>query len=220
MIAYMVDRSESIGALKKGQFIVIQNRQSYTDDRKGMGDGLLKEASSFKINFKIKSYLVFDNNISLIKQVENKIQNRFALFTSIININENNYNHKKDLNNNENTKSRRRIRMGTDYQKRFLNVFNKNFSSNGNKNIVMNVHILNNNKVFLQFFNNCDLFHGNNCVAEEINLIEKDGLKFTEYAFNGVSPLNKNLIKEKSISMKINPFDFKLFLIEFTDIDN
>jgi hypothetical protein len=221
MISYMVDRSESIGALKKGQFIVIQNRQSYTDDRKGMADGLLKEASSFKINFKIKSYLVFDNNPNLIKQIENKIQNRFALFTSIVNINykktkkDNNKNTKKYINTAKKGK-------GIEYQKRFLNEFSKNFStsSNGNKNLIMNIHILNNNKVYLQFFNNCDLFHENNCLAQEINLIEKDGLKFTEYAFNGTTPLNKDFIKQKSISMKINPFDFKLFLIEFTEIDD
>merc|ERR1712151_571606 len=79
----MVDRSESIGGMKRGQLIAIQNRASYTDDRKGMADGYLKELTSFKINFKVKSYIVFDNNMELIKDVEHMFQNRFAMLTSI-----------------------------------------------------------------------------------------------------------------------------------------
>merc|ERR1711957_192501 len=84
MISYMVDRSESIGGMKKGQFIAIQNRASYADDHKGMRDGYLKELTSFKINFKIKSYIIFDNDMDLIKKIEKNIQDRFAFLTSIV----------------------------------------------------------------------------------------------------------------------------------------
>lgn len=206
MISYMVDRSESIGGMKKGQFIVIQNRQSYADDRKGMQDGLLKEASSFRINFKVKSYLIFDNNISLIKEVEKNIQNRFAIFTSIVN---------KEFTTKDHHKRSHRRKSGVE-KKRFLNNFFNNFSA-GNKNVVMSVHILTEKKIFLQFFNNCDIFHDRNCQKADIELIEKEGMRFTEYKFNGVSPLNMENLKERNVSAELNPFDFKLFLVEFVE---
>jgi hypothetical protein len=211
MVSYMVDRSQSIGSIKKGQIISIQNRQSYTDDRKGMTDWVLKEGHSFKINFKVKSYLVFDNNINLIKKIENKIQNRFALLTSIVTKDENKI---KEFYNNINIRSFKRG-SGIEYDLRFMKNFYRKFS-NRDKNLIMNIHILSSNKVFLQFFNNCDMFHDSNCAASSVNLYENNGIKIREYSFNGISPLNKEFSWEQSKSVSINPFDFKLFLVEFT----
>lgn len=209
MMSYMVDRSESIGGMKKGQFIAIQNRASYADDHKGMRDGFLKEMASFKINFRVKSYLVFDNDMPLIKRIERQFQDRFAFLTSIVDKNFPNEEYYSRIKNHKRG-------SGVEHDRKFLQKFFQNFSKH-NKNVLMSIHVLTDKKIFLQFFNNCDIFHDSECKEADIDLIEKEGLRFTEYKFNGVEPLNMVNLNEKSISAKLNPFDFKLYQLEFTN---
>jgi len=73
------DRAQSGGAMENGEFIMIHNRHSNWDDRRGLADGIY-ENSSFNINFRVNNYLIFGNNDENIKNVENSIQERFNLF--------------------------------------------------------------------------------------------------------------------------------------------
>jgi len=83
MITYLNDRSQSIGVMKKGEIIIIQNRHSYRDDWKGLEE-IMKENHSFKTYFKLKSFLVFGGDERTIRKLERSIQDRFYLIASSI----------------------------------------------------------------------------------------------------------------------------------------
>jgi len=78
-ITILNDRAQSGGAMDTGELIMIHNRHSNWDDRRGLCDGIY-ELSSFNINFKLNNYLIFGNDDENIKYVENSIQERFNLF--------------------------------------------------------------------------------------------------------------------------------------------
>lgn len=79
-VTLLNDRAQSGGAMEAGEIIIIHNRHSNRDDRRGLADGIY-ENDSFANNFRVNNYLVFGNDVETIKDVENAVQERFGLLT-------------------------------------------------------------------------------------------------------------------------------------------
>jgi len=79
-ITLLNDRAQSGGAMEEGEIIMIHNRHSTKDDRRGLADGIY-ETSSFDIQFRINNYLIFGNDDANIKDIENSLQERFSLLS-------------------------------------------------------------------------------------------------------------------------------------------
>lgn len=78
-VTVLNDRAQSGGAMEPGEIIMIHNRHSNRDDRRGLADGIY-ENHSFNVYFRVNNYLVFGNDDDAIKDLENTIQERFNLF--------------------------------------------------------------------------------------------------------------------------------------------
>ncbi len=89
MVTYLNDRSQSVGVMKPGQIIIIQNRNSYKDDWKGLEE-VIHENNSFETYSKLKSYIVFGSDENLIRKLEYSIQDRFYMKAHEINDGEEN----------------------------------------------------------------------------------------------------------------------------------
>lgn len=79
-VTLMNDRAQSGGAMEAGEIIMIHNRHSNKDDRRGLADGIY-ENDSFGSHFRVNNYLVFGNDVENLKAVESAVQERFGLLT-------------------------------------------------------------------------------------------------------------------------------------------
>jgi hypothetical protein len=77
-VTILNDRAQSGGSMEPGEIIMIHNRHSYRDDRRGLADGIY-ENDSFNVHFKVNNYIVFENDDEAIKDLENTVQERFSL---------------------------------------------------------------------------------------------------------------------------------------------
>jgi len=79
-VTLLNDRAQSGGAMEAGEMIMIHNRHSNRDDRRGLSDGIY-ENDSFGTHFKVNNFLVFGNDVENLKDIESAIQERFGLLT-------------------------------------------------------------------------------------------------------------------------------------------
>ncbi len=79
-VTLMNDRAQSGGAMQAGEMIMIHNRHSNKDDRRGLSDGIY-ENDSFGVNFRVNNYLVFGNDVETLKALESSVQERFSVLS-------------------------------------------------------------------------------------------------------------------------------------------
>jgi lysosomal alpha-mannosidase len=77
VISVFTDRSESAGAMDKGEVMLILNRNSNRDDWKGLEEALFEEASAK--NFRVTHWMTFGADAQT-DWLRNYIQNRVAVF--------------------------------------------------------------------------------------------------------------------------------------------
>ncbi len=61
--------------MELGELIMIHNRHSNRDDRRGLVDGIY-EKHSFNVYFRVNNYLVLGNDDEAIKDLENNVQEK------------------------------------------------------------------------------------------------------------------------------------------------
>jgi hypothetical protein len=186
MIIIYNDRSQSGGVMKQGEIILLLNRYSQNDDWKGLSGPLL-EISSSQDYFITKHYLLLGNNIN--------INNNIKYIHDLI--------HNKPI-------------FISDINKR-----NKLYSKINEMiyitdNIIINYHILNQNKFFIQIFNSLDPYFNNEIDKEyiEFKILNNIDYTITEYHMSGTYNIDLTLKPNEINKLYIQQQDFRLFLIE------
>ena len=208
-ITIFTERSQSGGAMKKGEIMLLMNRFSKNDDWKGLDENLYEKKSSDSF-FRMKNIISFSNFFDK-KQIHDYIHSRPTIFS---------------------------FGLNTTFLSNFLlkeHIF-ENFSFNSSISdilsheecIVLSYHIISSKNILVQAYNNNDPYFGKN-KACKINF--KSSL-YVPYTFEEISVSgthNLSLIKEfRSLKKKlgqgktllkneysIDPQDIKLFSLNF-----
>lgn len=197
----LVDRSESVGVVKKGQIMFLENRFSVKDDWKGLEEPLFELASAGY--FRIKHWAVLSNKVNQ-AWLNNLVNNRPA-FVSV----------------SKASHIPTKIIEELPEMTSALNKFNINSHVNRmitkSPYIVVNIHPLNEREFFIQGFNMWDPYFGQYHVEEYLNFNPLTNLKYqvTEYHFSGTHAIGEPVGIVETISFLIAPQDFKLFRITF-----
>ncbi len=222
------DRSQSIGMIEKGEMITILNRNSKQSIWKGLEEPLF-ETDSGKTRygfFRTKHLVVLSDNYSP-NFVRNYFNNKPFMFMEGVNYDSgiilSNFNadaDEKNLNDNSNHNSFLKLRIpkiNLSFKKSKLYKILTH-----TKNVDVNFHIIEVDRVFVQFTCLVDPYISkNNDLKEESFMFKNSDINYSVSEFNlaGVKEVldnNGNPIKiEKEKVNVMNPQEFRLFMIVF-----
>ena len=175
MITIFTERSQSGGVMKNGEIMLLMNRFSKEDDWKGLEEGLY-EKISLETNFRMVNWVSFSSNFNK-KKIDDYIHKRPTIFS---------------------------FSLSPRFHKNFLlkEFISEKFSLESKINdiirydpcLVVTYHIMSENLVFVQAYNNNDPYFNKNKETCRINF--KKSLKFSysfdEISFSGTKKLNFN----------------------------
>ena len=209
VITLFTERSQSGGAMKKGEIMLLMNRYSKGDDWKGLDENLY-EKKSLDSHFRMTNLISFSSFFD-IKQIHDYIHSRPTIFS---------------------------FNLNTTFSNKFLlkeHIF-ENFSFNSSISkilshdecIVVSYYVISSKKILVQAYNNNDPYFTGNKICK----IHFKSCLFIPYTFEEISVSgthNFNLLQEfRTIKKKfgqgqtlfkndysIDPQDIKLFSINF-----
>lgn len=231
------DRTQSGGVMEKGQIMLIHNRYTNLDDWKGLEEPLY-EVDSFKGFFKITNYLIFNsgekeqnsNDLFFVDELVNK---KWIIFEE------------KTLPNHSETKEEIEVKktysinfddednLNIHFKNEYLMMVTNNDEEENTsllnklisqtKDIVLNFHIIDDKRAFIQLFNKCDdLFNLDGCKTGKYKFNSIEGLDYIleEFSFRGTELKNSKKAENANKTLKDNlknlkPMDMKLFKITF-----
>ena len=175
MITIFTERSQSGGVMKNGEIMLLMNRFSKEDDWKGLEEGLY-EKISLETNFRMVNWVSFSSNFNK-KKIDDYIHKRPTIFS---------------------------FSLSPRFHKNFLlkEFISEKFSLESKINdiisydpcLVVTYHVMSENLVFVQAYNNNDPYFNKNKETCRINF--KKSLKFSysfdEISFSGTKKLNFN----------------------------